>query len=103
MAKDEVKSEKTSKKQTNTKSDSKKKDQAPAKKSGKAKDQKKQPNKVAKYFKDLKSEFKKVVWPTKQQLMNNTAVVLTVIVSIGVVVGALDLGLGALLRFIVSK
>ena len=71
MPKDELKTEKASKKEASDKSD-KKKAKTPAKSSGKSKDQKKQPNKVVKYFKDLKSEFKKVVWPTKQQVINNT-------------------------------
>lgn len=31
-------------------------------------EKKKQPGKVAKWFKDLKVEFKKVVWPSKRQL-----------------------------------
>ena len=72
MAKEDVKSEK-------------KKDKTPAKSS--AKNQKKQPNKVAKYFKDLKSEFKKVVWPTKKQVVNNTLVVIVFVLIIGVLVG----------------
>lgn len=102
MSKDELKSEKASKKEASKKSESKK-DKTPAKKSGKSKDQKKQPNKVAKYFKDLKSEFKKVVWPTKQQLINNSTVVLITIAIIGVFVGLLDTGLAALLKFLLSK
>ena len=40
---------------------------------------KKEPNKVAKWFKDLKIEFKKVVWPTKQTVLTNTSVVLAVV------------------------
>ncbi len=102
MSKDELKSEKTSKKEASAKSASKK-DKTPAKKSGKSKDQKKQPNKVAKYFKDLKSEFKKVVWPTKKQLINNSTVVLVTIAIIGIFVGLLDTGLGFLLKFLLSK
>lgn len=97
MSKDELKSEKASKKSGN------KKDKTPAKKSGKSKGQKKQPNKVAKYFKDLKSEFKKVVWPTKKQLINNSTVVLVTIAVIGIFVGLLDAGLGYLLKFLLSK
>ena len=30
----------------------------------------KKPNKVVKYFKDLKSEFKKVVWPSKKTVVD---------------------------------
>ena len=88
MAKEDVKSEK-------------KKDNTPAKSS--AKNQKKQPNKVAKYFKDLKSEFKKVVWATKKQVLNNTTVVLVTIVILGVFVGAFDTLGGWLLKLVLNK
>ena len=79
----------------------KKKDKTPAKSS--AKNQKKQPNKVAKYFKDLKSEFKKVVWPTKKQVINNTTVVLVTIIIFGVLVGAFDTLGGWVLKMILNK
>ena len=42
------------------------------------------PNKAVKFFKDLVSEVKKVVWPDKKQVLNNTAGVLTVCVLSGV-------------------
>ena len=45
---------------------------------------------AGKWFRELKSEFKKVVWPTKKQIMKNTAVVLVVLVIVGVLVGLLD-------------
>ena len=54
--------------------------------------QAKKPNRVAKYFKDLKSEFKKVVWPTFPQTAKNTALVLAVLIASAVVVALLDLG-----------
>ncbi|MBQ7086455.1 MAG: preprotein translocase subunit SecE [Clostridia bacterium] len=46
--------------------------------------------KMAKFFKDMKSEAKKVVWPNKKQVMNNTAVTIAAIVLVGVIVGGLD-------------
>lgn len=79
----------------------KKKEKTPAKSS--AKNQKKQPNKVAKYFKDLKSEFKKVVWPTKKQVINNTTVVLVTILLIGIFVGAFDTIGGWALKMFLNK
>jgi len=45
---------------------------------------------VKKWFRELKSELKKVVWPTKKQILKNTAVVLVVLLLVGVVVGLLD-------------
>ena len=32
--------------------------------------------KTCKYFRELKSELKKVVWPTPQQVLKNTAIVI---------------------------
>ncbi|MBO5162901.1 MAG: preprotein translocase subunit SecE [Ruminococcus sp.] len=67
------------------------------------KSEKKQPNKVAKWFKDLKIEFKKVVWPTKKTVINNTSVVLAVVVASAVLVGLLDTGFLNLMRLIYQQ
>ena len=63
----------------------------------KAKGQKKQ-NPVAKFFKDLKGEIKKVVWPSKKKVINNTAVVLVAMCVCGIVIWGIDSGLAALLK-----
>ncbi|HBN11387.1 MAG TPA: preprotein translocase subunit SecE [Ruminococcus sp.] len=60
-------------------------------------------NKVTKYFRDLRSEFKKVVWPTKKQVVNNTLVVLVTIVIFSIFVGGLDTLMFKGLQLIVSK
>ena len=64
---------------------------------------KKEPNKIAKWFKDLKIEFKKVVWPTKETVINNTAVVLAVVVGAALIVGGLDFGFLHLFSFIYQQ
>ena len=71
------------------------KDTTSEKKSGK-----KQPNKIVKWFKDLRIEFKKVVWPSKKTVINNTSVVLAVVAASAVLVGLLDEGFLALMRLI---
>ena len=43
------------------------------------------------YFKEVKSEFKKVSWPSRKQVFKNTVVVLTTIVVSGVAIWAVDL------------
>ncbi|MDE6785371.1 MAG: preprotein translocase subunit SecE [Ruminococcus sp.] len=80
-------------------------DDKPGKKEKKEKNksEKKQPGKVAKWFKDLKIEFKKVVWPSKKTVTNNTAVVLAVVVASAVLVGLLDTGFLNLLRLIYQQ
>ena len=53
---------------------------------------------IKKYFKDLKSEITKVVWPSKKQVINNTGIVLTVVIIVGLFLAGIDAGLGAAIR-----
>ena len=46
---------------------------------------------MVKYFMDVKSEMKKVIWPTLKQSVNNTTIVVVSIIIIGFLIGALDL------------
>ena len=57
---------------------------------------------IAAWFKDLKKEFKKVVWPTKKSVFNNTLVVLCVVIVGSVVIGLLDLGFLNLMQFLMG-
>ncbi|HPY85898.1 MAG TPA: preprotein translocase subunit SecE [Ruminococcus flavefaciens] len=79
------------------------KDTTSEKKSKKKDSAKKEPNKVAKWFKDLRIEFKKVVWPSKKTVINNTSVVLAVVVASAVLVGLLDEGFLTLMRLIYQQ
>lgn len=49
-----------------------------------------------KFFQDVKSEMKKVVWPTRTQIINNTVITLVVVFVVGLFLFGLDsvLGLG---------
>ncbi len=67
------------------------------------KSEKKKPGKVAKWFKDLRSEFKKVVWPSKQTVVTNTSVVLAVVVLTACFVGALDAGLLKIMDLVYNR
>ena len=50
-------------------------------------------NKEKKHFgKDFKAELKKVIWPTPKQLVNNTAVVVALVLITALIVFVLDLG-----------
>jgi len=51
---------------------------------------------VADYFKDCKSEFKKIIWPTKKLTFKNMGVVLSTVIVSAIFVGALDYGLTSL-------
>lgn len=67
------------------------------------KTEKKKPGKIAKWFKDLKSEFKKVVWPSKTTVINNTSVVLIVVVFSAILVGLLDTGFLNLMDLVYNR
>lgn len=47
-------------------------------------------SKVKRYFKDLKGEFKKIVWPSKKQIINNTLVVVACMIAVAAVIWLLD-------------
>lgn len=53
-----------------------------------------------KYFRDLKSELKKVTWPGRKQVTNNTAVVLATMCITGLFLAGIDLGLGWLVTLL---
>ena len=69
---------------------------------GKAKAKAKKQNRIVKYFKDLKSELKKVVWPSGKQVLNNTGVVLAVMIIVGLFLTGIDAGLGFIVEKLVS-
>ena len=45
---------------------------------------------IRRYFRELRSELKKVVWPTPQQVLKNTLVVAACVVVIGVFIWLFD-------------
>ncbi len=46
--------------------------------------------KVTRFFKDLRSEFKKIVWPSKKQVINHTGVVIMFMAVAAVAIWSLD-------------
>ena len=46
--------------------------------------------KVARYFRELKSELKKVVWSTPQQVLKNTLIVVACVLVVGVFIWLFD-------------
>ena len=57
--------------------------------------------KTCKYFRELRSELKKVVWSTPQQVLKNAAIVVGCVLVVGVFIWLFDfvagIGIGALL------
>ena len=57
-------------------------------------------SKIASFFKNNKSEMKKISWYGKAQTAKSTGVVLVVLVVASVAIGLIDLGLSKLLMWI---
>ncbi len=71
-------------------------------KKAKPAEKKKQGNRVARYFREMKSELKKVVWPTRKQTFNNTGIVIVCVIIVGVFVWIFDGVAGQLIRALLS-
>ena len=57
---------------------------------------------VSKFFRDTKSELKKVVWPSKEDTKQNTVVVLVTVALAAVVMILLDTVFGGILGLIIG-
>ncbi len=55
-------------------------------------------NKIKEFFKEVKVEMKKVVYPTREELMGSTWVVIITAIVISVFLGIVDLGLSKLVK-----
>ena len=57
---------------------------------------------ICRYFRELRSELKKVVWPTPQQVLKNTLIVLACVLVVGVFIWVFDfvarIGIDALIN-----
>ena len=63
----------------------------------------KKPKKFLKFFKDLKAEIKKVVWPTKKVVVNNTGIVLAAMFVSGIFIWGIDTGFKFLFDLILKR
>jgi preprotein translocase subunit SecE len=63
---------------------------------------KEQPNAGVRYFKEVRSEMSKVVWPTRQQAVNLTIIVLIVMIIMALFLGVLDVLFGEMIQFLIN-
>lgn len=59
-------------------------------------------NKIARYFKECKAELKKVTWPSKEQLIHNTGIILVFIAIVTVILSLLDAGFAKLFQLLTN-
>ncbi len=62
----------------------------------------KKPNRIVKFFKDLKSERKKVTWPSVKDTNKSLLVVIVEVLAVAVAVGLLDFGFSKLFQWLAS-
>ncbi|SFM07490.1 preprotein translocase subunit SecE [Halanaerobium salsuginis] len=58
--------------------------------------------KIAKFFKQVKSEMKKVNWPNKEEITSNTIVVIITVVALIAFIGIIDLALANIITPLIS-
>ena len=58
---------------------------------------------IGRFFRDYKSEVKKIVWPGWKDVLRNTAIVLIICLIVGIFIWAVDFGLAKLLELILGE
>ena len=54
------------------------------------------------WFKGLKAEFKKIIWPNKEEVRKQTIAVILISLVVGLVIAVLDMGLQYGIDFIIN-
>ena len=60
-------------------------------------------SKVIQFIRESRAELKKVVWPTKEDVLSSIKVVLISTIIIAIILGALDLGFSELFRIVMRQ
>ena len=60
------------------------------------------PQRIAKPFRNMYYELKKVTWPSKEKLIAYSIIVLVFMLFMGIVIGVLDLGASALVSKLIA-
>lgn len=83
--------------------DKKETNSSPAKKAvAKTDISKKRPNRFKNFFRGVWNELKKVHWPTRQQLINHTGVVVISVLVMAIIISIFDLGISTLIEALLS-
>ena len=58
---------------------------------------------MARSFRDMKGEIKKVVWPSRKQIINNTLIVIAFMVIAAIAVGGVDIVLTTIMDLLLNR
>ncbi len=53
----------------------------------------KEKGRIKRWWKGLKAEFKKIVWPDRESVIKETAAVIVITIILSLIIAALDLGI----------
>ncbi len=59
------------------------------------------PARIGRYFREVRSELRKVVWPTRRELVTYTVVVLVTVAVVSLFLGLVDIAVSELLTLLV--
>jgi preprotein translocase subunit SecE len=59
-------------------------------------------NKLVRYFYEAKEELEKVAWPTRQETIRSTLIVVGVSLGMAIFLGALDFGFSSGLQYLIA-
>lgn len=57
---------------------------------------------VGKWLRDMKSELKKVQWPTRKQTINNTLIVIACVIVVGIFIALFDFVAGEAIKLLIG-
>ena len=57
---------------------------------------------MGKWFRDMKSELKKVQWPTRKQTINNTLIVIACVIVVGICIALFDYVAGEAIKLLIG-
>ena len=58
---------------------------------------------IRKFYRETKSEIKKVTWPSRKELIQHTEVVITSIILVGAIIALADFTFGKITEFVLGK
>ncbi len=60
-------------------------------------------NRLARFWRETLAELRKVVWPTRDQAINLTVIVIVTVVAMSAFLGVIDLMLTNIIRLIIAR
>lgn len=55
---------------------------------------------IGRYFREVRAELRKVAWPNRKELTNNTGIVIFVVLLVAIFIGVVDVGVSNILALL---